>query len=344
MRYNYKDIYSIMGNLHDLYNDGFPIYYSFDLIEETSISKKYKNSISIIKDCVKKGSSVANAFNKAKIYPDFLVNLIKVGEENGSLGEVLNNLNYYYYKKYKLKKYISSSLIYPIFIITTLILGSFAFLFIVFPKMFESFKNINKNMSSKLLCLYNFISLIKYSPLSKILIISTIIILSIFLFIFLLIKSGIIAKLFKKSKLGKLLTEYKFISFLSMIVVSGSSIVEIMKMNIDYKSLGVNEKIIKEFVEGINSGSEINIIMKNFDFISKYTLSIIKIGESRGQIEDSLLKASKTLERKVNDKISKAVKLVQPALIVFITIMISFIIIEFLGPVLDIMNIKGENF
>lgn len=344
MRYNYKDIYSIMGNLHDLYNDGFPIYYSFDLIEETSISKKYKNSISIIKDCVKKGSSVANAFNKAKIYPDFLVNLIKVGEENGSLGEVLNNLNYYYYKKYKLKKYISSSLIYPIFIITTLILGSFAFLFIVFPKMFESFKNINKNMSSKLLCLYNFISLIKYSPLSKILIISTIIILSIFLFIFLLIKSGIIAKLFKKSKLGKLLTEYKFISFLSMIVVSGSSIVEIMKMNIDYKSLGVNEKIIKEFVEGIKSGSEINIIMKNFDFISKYTLSIIKIGESRGQIEDSLLKASKTLERKVNDKISKAVKLVQPVLIVFITIMISFIIIEFLGPVLDIMNIKGENF
>lgn len=344
MRYNYKDIYSIMGNLHDLYNDGFPIYYSFDLIEETSISKKYKNSISIIKDCVKKGSSVANAFNKAKIYPDFLVNLIKVGEENGSLGEVLNNLNYYYYKKYKLKKYISSSLIYPIFIITTLILGSFAFLFIVFPKMFESFKNINKNMSSKLLCLYNFISLIKYSPLSKILIISTIIILSIFLLIFLLIKSGIIAKLFKKSKLGKLLTEYKFISFLSMIVVSGSSIVEIMKMNIDYKSLGVNEKIIKEFVEGIKSGSEINIIMKNFDFISKYTLSIIKIGESRGQIEDSLLKASKTLERKVNDKISKAVKLVQPALIVFITIMISFIIIEFLGPVLDIMNIKGENF
>lgn len=344
MRYNYKDIYSIMGNLHDLYNDGFPIYYSFDLIEETSISKKYKNSISIIKDCVKKGSSVANAFNKAKIYPDFLVNLIKVGEENGSLGEVLNNLNYYYYKKYKLKKYISSSLIYPIFIITTLILGSFAFLFIVFPKMFESFKNINKNMSSELLCLYNFISLIKYSPLSKILIISTIIILSIFLFIFLLIKSGIIAKLFKKSKLGKLLTEYKFISFLSMIVVSGSSIVEIMKMNIDYKSLGVNEKIIKEFVEGIKSGSEINIIMKNFDFISKYTLSIIKIGESRGQIEDSLLKASKTLERKVNDKISKAVKLVQPALIVFITIMISFIIIEFLGPVLDIMNIKGENF
>lgn len=344
MRYNYKDIYSIMGNLHDLYNDGFPIYYSFDLIEETSISKKYKNSISIIKDCVKKGSSVANAFNKAKIYPDFLVNLIKVGEENGSLGEVLNNLNYYYYKKYKLKKYISSSLIYPIFIITTLILGSFAFLFIVFPKMFESFKNINKNMSSKLLCLYNFISLIKYSPLSKILIISTIIILSIFLLIFLLIKSGIIAKFFKKSKLGKLLTEYKFISFLSMIVVSGSSIVEIMKMNIDYKSLGVNEKIIKEFVEGIKSGSEINIIMKNFDFISKYTLSIIKIGESRGQIEDSLLKASKTLERKVNDKISKAVKLVQPALIVFITIMISFIIIEFLGPVLDIMNIKGENF
>lgn len=344
MRYNYKDIYSIMGNLHDLYNDGFPIYYSFDLIEETSISKRYKNSISIIKDCVKKGSSVANAFNKAKIYPDFLVNLIKVGEENGSLGEVLNNLNYYYYKKYKLKKYISSSLIYPIFIITTLILGSFAFLFIVFPKMFESFKNINKNMSSKLLRLYNFISLIKYSPLSKILIISTIIILSIFLFIFLLIKSGIIAKLFKKSKLGKLLTEYKFISFLSMIVVSGSSIVEIMKMNIDYKSLGVNEKIIKEFVEGIKSGSEINIIMKNFDFISKYTLSIIKIGESRGQIEDSLLKASKTLERKVNDKISKAVKLVQPALIVFITIMISFIIIEFLGPVLDIMNIKGENF
>lgn len=344
MRYNYKDIYSIMGNLHDLYNDGFPIYYSFDLIEETSISKKYKNSIRIIKDCVKKGSSVANAFNKAKIYPDFLVNLIKVGEENGSLGEVLNNLNYYYYKKYKLKKYISSSLIYPIFIITTLILGSFAFLFIVFPKMFESFKNINKNMSSKLLCLYNFISLIKYSPLSKILIISTIIILSIFLFIFLLIKSGIIAKFFKKSKLGKLLTEYKFISFLSMIVVSGSSIVEIMKMNIDYKSLGVNEKIIKEFVEGIKSGSEINIIMKNFDFISKYTLSIIKIGESRGQIEDSLLKASKTLERKVNDKISKAVKLVQPALIVFITIMISFIIIEFLGPVLDIMNIKGENF
>lgn len=344
MRYNYKDIHSIMENLYDLYNDGFPIYHSFKLIEDTALSKKYKNSIGIIKDYVKNGSSIGMAFNITKIYPQFLISLINVGEENGSLSEVLKNLSYYYYKKYTLNKYIKSQLVYPITILTVLILGIIAFLFIVFPSVFKSFSSINKSMSNKLLCLYNFVKFIKSISIIKIILMTIAIILVIAMIILLLIKCGVINNIFRKTKLGKLLIEYKFISFLRMIVASGSSIVEIIKMDIDYKSIGLKQKNINEFIQEIKNGNEISIVMRKFNFISLYTISIIKIGESRGQLEECLLKASKTLEKKLNNKISKVIKSIQPILIVIITILICLLIVEFVGPILDLMNVKGDNF
>ena len=344
MKYNYQDIHIIMDNLHDIYNDGFPIYYSFELIQEINISKKYKNSIGVIKNYVEKGSSIGKAFKATNIYPQFLISLIEVGEENGSLGEVLNNLSYYYYKKYTLKKYIKSVLVYPISILAALILGILTFIFIVFPSIFKSFSSINKNVSNKLLALYNFVQYVKSISAIKIILVIFTITFIFVLLMFLLIKSGAISYVLRKTKLGKLLIEYKFVSFLRMIVGSGSSIVEIMKMNINYKSIGVTRQTINDFIDGIKNGNEISVIMSKFKFVSLYTISIIKIGESRGQLEECLLKASKTLEKKVDDKISKIVKSIQPLLVILITILISILVIEFVSPILDLMNIKGDNF
>jgi type IV pilus assembly protein PilC len=62
---------------------------------------------------------------------------------------------------------------------------------------------------------------------------------------------------------------------------------------------------------------------------------MIKVGESSGGLNQSLLKISYFYDREVNESIESMMKMLEPSLTVVLGLILAFIMISVLGPVYD---------
>jgi len=95
----YKKLYlsRISDNLDTMLVSGIPIIRSIDLTSEVVSSLVYKSILKEVADGVKSGLSLSVSFEKyPEQIPNIMVQMVKVGEETGSLGQILKTLADFY--------------------------------------------------------------------------------------------------------------------------------------------------------------------------------------------------------------------------------------------------------
>lgn len=95
----YKKLYlsRISDNLDTMLGSGIPIVRSIDITGDVVNSSVYKRVMNDVAEDVKSGDTLSSAFEKHPIeIPPILVQMVKVGEETGSLGKILKTLSEFY--------------------------------------------------------------------------------------------------------------------------------------------------------------------------------------------------------------------------------------------------------
>lgn len=95
----FKKLYlsRIADNLDTMLTAGIPIVRSLDITSDIVGSQSYKNIMKTVVDDVKAGSSLSAALEKyPEQMPGIMVQMVKVGEETGSLGQILKTLGDFY--------------------------------------------------------------------------------------------------------------------------------------------------------------------------------------------------------------------------------------------------------
>lgn len=95
----YKKLYlsRIADNMDTMLSSGVPILKVIDITSKVVGSRVYKTILEEVADGVKAGLSISAAFEKHRVeIPGIMVQMIKVGEETGSLGSILKTLADFY--------------------------------------------------------------------------------------------------------------------------------------------------------------------------------------------------------------------------------------------------------
>lgn len=98
----FKNIYSklylsrIADNMDTMLSSSIPIVRSIELTSAVVGNIIFENILKEVADSVKSGSSLSDAFSKHKEIPSIMSGMIKVGEETGSLGNILKTLGRFY--------------------------------------------------------------------------------------------------------------------------------------------------------------------------------------------------------------------------------------------------------
>lgn len=95
----YKKLYlsRIADNMDTMLTSGVPIVRAIDITSEVVGSQVYKEVLKNVADGVKAGLAFSTAFEKhGKQVPGMMVQMIKIGEETGSLGQILKTLADFY--------------------------------------------------------------------------------------------------------------------------------------------------------------------------------------------------------------------------------------------------------
>jgi len=94
----YRKIYlaRIADNLETMLSSGVSIVRSLEITAEVVGNRVYKSIMESTVEAVKSGSALSDAFSRYEPIPQIMTQMIKVGEETGSLSNILRTLAQFY--------------------------------------------------------------------------------------------------------------------------------------------------------------------------------------------------------------------------------------------------------
>jgi len=131
-------------NLQVMIAAGLPLPRAIESLSKQVKTLKFKNALLEIKNKVVEGKSLSEALAYyPSIFPELFTNMIKVGEESGTLEKVLETSSSQMEKEHLLKSRVTSAMIYPAIIICAMIAVATLMLITIVPKLAETFEDLN---------------------------------------------------------------------------------------------------------------------------------------------------------------------------------------------------------
>ena len=124
-----------------LLDSGVDLLSSLAIVENVVGNSVYAEAIVEARINVREGSSLSETLADKDIFPDMIVQMINVGEESGSIGDMLYNISDFYQRKVQSAIDGVVSLIEPILIVGLAVVIGFVAISIVTP-MFDMFQQI----------------------------------------------------------------------------------------------------------------------------------------------------------------------------------------------------------
>lgn len=339
---NYETISIFCNQFQITLQAGLTILKTLHILYLQCSSKILKENLQFIIQQIKKGESLYSSLIRCPfVFPPFLCNMIRIGEESGRLDEILKELSTYYYKEHKLKKRIISAMFYPAIVCITTLLSIIMLMVTVIPSITSVLISLNADLPLTTRLIMNFSNLLKNH---FILFVSSTVLITSLLIIFikyLKINLHTSAFLFKVPVIGRVYrntVEMQFSRVLKILLSSGINIIRALEIVEETTKNDFLGSKLKDVVNEIKKGHSISEAMSNVSFFSKFTLSLIKIGEETGNLEIMLEKAVVILEENVDSDIGKLTELIQPVMIIIMAVIVGGIIASVILPIFSIAN------
>ena len=119
--------------LGTLLQNGVPVLTALKITEQVLPNRLIKEAIAKTRDAVTDGKTLAQPLGQSKLFPQLMVDLVRIGEETGDVPAALNNLADTYENELQLGLRVMTQLIEPILIIIMAILVGFLLISILLP-------------------------------------------------------------------------------------------------------------------------------------------------------------------------------------------------------------------
>ena len=142
-----KDLQLFTRQLATLLASGIPILQSLDVLAKSARTGPLSYAIKEVVASVSKGKRFGESLAEhPKVFDKFYVNMVRAGEESGSLDKVLTRLAVYIEKAVKIKGKIKGAMVYPMAIMVVAFLVVSALLIFVIPKFQALFSGAGQEL------------------------------------------------------------------------------------------------------------------------------------------------------------------------------------------------------
>lgn len=341
----FQDLGVLCNGLGAMISSGIAISEALNITEELNNKKHIRESLHQIKRSVIKGETIYVSMKKfSNIYPIFMVEMIRIGEESGKLDEVLKKLSEYYEKQNKIFIKLRTAITYPLMVfITSIFIITFLMMKII-PQFIEIITASGGEIPFITKMILGF-----YTYLKMNLVTINIILLLIFFLIYSYSKTRngefnldrlktripVFRKFYNKLLMSK------FATVMGMLMTSGFTILKSLEIAKNILANKFIESKIINSIEDIKRGEDIYYSFKKQGIGNNLFLSLVKTGEEIGDLNNMLLKAGKIFENDVEDNLKKIVTFIEPVTILFLAFFIGTFVIAALMPVFSIMDAIG---
>ena len=310
-------------------------------------SKKAKKTIDELINYIKEGSTLWQAFEKTKLLPDYVISLVKIGEESGKLPENLKIVVINQQKQQALKSKIQSALFYPVFVLSLTLIIGLGIAWFILPKLALVFSSLRLKLpliTQILISIGLFLG--KYGiivvPLIVLLLIATVYL------IFINKKSKFIGEniLFNLPIFRSLIqsVEISRMGFLlGTLLSAGIPITEAFSSLAQATTSSLYQKLYVHMQQKVTEGNSVEASLKLFknvhNLIPAPTQQIILSAEQSGKLPDVLLNIGENYDGRTENLTKNLTVMLEPFLLIIVWLGVLFVAI---GVILPIYSLIGE--
>ncbi len=322
-----------------LLKSGLPILQVLDTVAERLESGAFHEVLNEIRNDVKGGASLSEAFGKyPRHFPQLYIASIKAGEKTGDLPVTLGRYIAYQKRTEKIKGRVKSASFYPA-LLTFFIVGVLLFMMLyVVPRFTQIFADasIDLPLATRVI-IFLAESLVDLMPL----ILPAAVGLAFVARAFLATERGRL--LLDRTKLGipffgRLLIDYALSGFcrtLSTTMISGIPIVQAMQMSRGTLNNRVLEGKVQKAIRRVEEGTSISTALEQAGFFPGIALRMIGVGENSGSLAEMLSDVSDYYEDELERKLDRLTTLIEPLMMLAMGLLIGGIVIAMYLPIIQ---------
>jgi type IV pilus assembly protein PilC len=311
---------------------------SLNLLSEQAKTKRFKSMLSEASQEISRGKSFSETLAAyPNIFSEIFVSMIKVGEEAGTLEEVLKILTSQMEKEYELKSKIKGAMIYPSVIFAAMIIIGTMMLILVVPKLAETFKDLNVELpptTRAVIWAGNFAANFWYLALAFP------VVLFFLIKLFLKTKKGkqIFDKLVLKIPILGPITKKTYTAYtvrtLGSLINSGVPIIRSLDITAGVLKNVYYKAVIAKASEHVRKGGKLSVLITQHPKIYSILVSqMIAVGEETGQTGEMLVKLANFYEEEVANSTKNLSTVIEPILMLIVGAVVGFFAVSMLQPI-----------
>ncbi|MBN2687137.1 MAG: type II secretion system F family protein [Deltaproteobacteria bacterium] len=339
-----EDLILFTKQLRTMLNAGIPILQVFKILENQTENKKLKNTVAAIAMDVREGVNLYDAFARHPgVFSTLYINMIRAGEQSGTLPEVMDRLIYILEHEQKVKSDIKAAMQYPLIVVIALVAAFFVLLTFVIPRFAGIFSRagIELPLPTRIsIAMYNFLT--GYWPWLLAAVIAGVIAFPIiyrrteagrYLWDSFTLNLPIVGILFQKAAMSR------FASVFSILQSSGIPVLR--SLEILAGTIG-NHAITREFLRVRNmveEGRGISGPLRSAKYFTHMVVDMIAIGEESGSLDEMLREISIHYDDEVEYAVKRLSDSIGPILIISLAAVVGFFALSIFLPMWDLTQV-----
>jgi type IV pilus assembly protein PilC len=320
---------------------GLPILKALDLLSERLTDVKLAPHIKSVREDVKSGSLLSDAFARQNVFPPIYVTSVLAGEKSGALGEVLDRYIHYQKLALAVRKKLLMSLIYPCMLIVLVITLIVFLVTFVVPK----FAELYNSMSAKLPMATQI--LIAVGTTARNYVLGGFIA---------LIVAAIAFRFWTKTPkgeermdrwrlrtplLGEIWIKYQVAQFsrvLSTLLVGGIPLLQALDTAASSLGTRLLKKTLGESAQMVKEGQALSQALTKTKVFPGLAIDMIEVGESTGALPQMLASVAEFYEDDVNTRMTASLSLIEPAIMIFMGCFVTFVLVALYLPIFSLAD------
>lgn len=339
-RVSNRDLVMFCFQLEQLITSGVPMLEGLSDLQESTSNPYFQKVLGGVSAEVEGGKMLSDALRAhPDVFSDVFVNLVAAGEQSGQLGLVFENLSNTLKWQDELLSQTKRLMAYPLFVLLVVIVAVVVLMIFLVPEMVKLINSLGQELpwNTKLLifvsdALVNYWWLFLTVPIALLALFTT------------WVKSSPDARYkfdYLKLKLpltGNILNKIimaRFARYFALMYETGIPVLQSIKICESIVGNRVIADALNRAHAQINAGDSMSESFRNAGLFSPLVVRMIRVGESSGALDKSLMNISYFYDRDVNESLQKLLKLIEPLLTLLLGGILLFVMMSVLGPVYE---------
>lgn len=312
----------------------------FRLLSAEVENPMLQNVLNRIVDDLQGGSSISRALAAHPgVFSNFYVNLVRAGEESGSLDKSFSYLADYLDRSYEIASKARNALIYPAFVITVFCVVMILMLTLVIPKVAQILVDSGSELPIYTKIVIGFSNFL-VDWVGVIFIFISVAIIGMWQFI----KSPVGARAIDEfvlsvpyvGDLKRKLILTRLCDNMSTMLSNGISIVPALEVTSEVVENAVYVEILTATLADVKAGRSFADAISEYPEIPTVLSQMIRVGEETGSLSEILGTLAVFYRREVNNAIDTLIGLIEPVMIVMLGLGVGLLLASVLMPIYNI--------